>query len=72
MGLQWLKYLRDEVGNDEGIEEIEVKIEYEDGTKKKWIFVGDNEPIFEDGEDEEDEEDEDESSEDEGLEDEDQ
>jgi len=58
MGLKWLKYLRDEVGDDDGIEEVEVKLEYRDGTKKKWTFVGDNEPILEDGEDEVDDEDE--------------
>ncbi|MDF2682481.1 MAG: hypothetical protein K0R47_3671 [Brevibacillus sp.] len=59
MGLNWLRYLNEEVGDDEGIEEVEVKIEYRDGMKKKWTFVGDNEPIFEDGEDEEDDEDDD-------------
>lgn len=68
MGQKWLRYLREEVGNDEGIEEIEVKLEYRDGAKKKLIFVGDNDPIIEDGEDEDDEED----DEDEGSEDEDQ
>ncbi|MDR7317304.1 MULTISPECIES: DNA primase [Brevibacillus] len=58
MGLKWLKYLKDEVvGAEDGIEEVEVKIEYRDGTKRKWTFVGDNEPIIEDGEDEEDDED---------------
>ncbi|WP_301169170.1 DNA primase [Brevibacillus nitrificans] len=66
MGLKWLKYLKDEVvGADDGIEEVEVKIEYRDGTKRKWTFVGDNEPIIEDGEDEEDEEDDEDGSEDE-------
>lgn len=59
MGLKWLKYLRDAIGDEDGIEEVEVKLEYRDGTKKKWIFVGDDEPIVEDGEDEDDEEDED-------------
>ncbi|MFD2371199.1 hypothetical protein ACFSO0_14850 [Brevibacillus sp. GCM10020057] len=60
MGGKWLKYLRDTVGDDEGIEEVEVKLEYRDGTKKKWIFVGDNEPVLEDGEDEAEDEDEEE------------
>ncbi|MED4581941.1 DNA primase [Brevibacillus choshinensis] len=68
MGLNWLRYFEDEVGDDDGIEEVEVKIEYRDGTKKKWTFLGDNDPIYEDGEDEEDDEDEDED----GSEDEDQ
>ncbi|WP_289136619.1 DNA primase [uncultured Brevibacillus sp.] len=55
MGLNWLKYLQNEVGDDGEIEEIEVKIEYEDGTKKKWIFTGDQDPVYEDGEDEDEE-----------------
>ena len=63
MGLNWLKYLQNEVGDDGDIEEIEVKIEYEDGTKKKWIFTGDQDPVYEDGEDEDDS-DEDDSEED--------
>ncbi|MGN7470334.1 DNA primase [Brevibacillus sp. SAFN-007a] len=62
--MDWLKYLRDAVGEDEEIEEIEVKVEYEDGTKKKWIFSRNADPVLEDNdevdeEDEEDEEDED-------------
>ncbi|MFP3389810.1 DNA primase [Brevibacillus sp. SIMBA_040] len=64
MGLNWLKYLQNEVGDDDEIEEIEVKIEYEDGTKKKWIFTGDQDPVYEDGEDEDDEDEEGESEED--------
>lgn len=70
MGLNWLKYLQNEVGDDDDIEEIEVKIEYEDGTKKKWIFTGDQDPVYEDGEDEdEDEEDEEGDSEEDDSED---
>lgn len=64
MGLNWLKYLQNEVGEDDEIEEIEVKIEYEDGTKKKWIFTGDQDPVYEDGEDEDEEGEEGDSEED--------
>ncbi|MGZ0049859.1 hypothetical protein [Brevibacillus gelatini] len=53
--MDWLRYLRDAVGEDDGIEEIEVKVEYEDGTKKKWIFSKNQAPFLEDDEDEEDE-----------------
>lgn len=56
MGLNWLKYLEKHVGDEEEIEEIEVKVEYEDGTKRKWIFTSNQDPVYEDGEDEEDEE----------------
>ncbi|GIO06361.1 hypothetical protein J31TS6_23890 [Brevibacillus reuszeri] len=70
MGLNWLKYLQNEVGDDDDIEEIEVKIEYEDGTKKKWIFTGDQDPVYEDGEDEDEEGDsEEDDSEEDGSED---
>ncbi|MGG4496874.1 DNA primase [Brevibacillus reuszeri] len=58
MGLNWLKYLQQHVGDDDDIEEVEVKVEYEDGTKKKWIFTDSQDPVYEDDEDEEDEEDE--------------
>ncbi|WP_198159974.1 hypothetical protein [Brevibacillus parabrevis] len=56
--MDWLRYLRDAVGEEEDIEEIEVKVEYEDGTKKKWIFSRNQDPVLEDNDDE-DEEDED-------------
>lgn len=47
---EWLEQLREALG--EGAEEMEVKIEYEDGTTKK-LYFGNND------DDEEDEEDED-------------
>lgn len=57
MGLNWLKYLQQHVGDDDDIEEIEVKVEYEDGTKKKWIFTGSQDPVYEDGEDDDEDDD---------------
>ncbi|MGG4439564.1 DNA primase [Brevibacillus fortis] len=56
---EWLEQLRDAIG--EGAEELEVKIEYEDGTTKKLYF----------GSNQEDDEDEDEESDDEESDDED-
>ncbi|WNC12661.1 hypothetical protein [Brevibacillus brevis] len=55
MGLKWLKYLREKVGDDDEIVEIKVKVEYRDGRKRKYIFAGNNPPVVEDDIDEEDE-----------------
>ncbi|MFS0563928.1 DNA primase [Brevibacillus invocatus] len=61
MGNDWLRQLRQIIEDDDDIEELEVKVEYEDGRKKKWIFTGDARPVLEDNDDEEDD-DEDEDS----------
>ncbi|MCC8437027.1 DNA primase [Brevibacillus sp. M2.1A] len=65
---EWLEQLRQALG--EGAEEMEVKIEYEDGTTKK-LYFGNNDDDEDDEEDEDEDEDyagedsEDEDSEDE-------
>jgi hypothetical protein len=62
MGQKWLDYLKKHVGDDGNIEELEVKIEYRDGSKRKWIFASGQEPVLE--EDDDDDEDEDDDDED--------
>ncbi|NRR20897.1 MULTISPECIES: hypothetical protein [Brevibacillus] len=59
---EWLEQLREALG--EGAEEMEVKIEYEDGTTKK-LYFGTND----DDDDDEDEENEDYAEEDSDAED---
>ncbi|MED1785323.1 DNA primase [Brevibacillus fortis] len=68
---EWLEQLRDAIG--EGAEELEVKIEYEDGTTKKLYFGSNQEDDEDEDEDEEsdDEESDDEESDDEESDDED-
>lgn len=63
MGNRWLEQLRNILDDDDDIEEVEVKVEYEDGGKRKWLFRGDEDPVLEDN-DEEDDEDEEEDEED--------
>ncbi|CAM3254364.1 DNA primase [Brevibacillus invocatus] len=64
MGNDWLRQLRQIIEDDDDIEELEVKVEYEDGRKKKWIFTGDARPVLEDNDDEEDDEDDEDDDED--------
>ena len=71
MGNDWLRQLRHIIEDDDDIEELEVKVEYEDGRKKKWIFTGDARPVLEDNDDEEDDEDDDEDEDSDGSDDED-
>ena len=59
MGNDWLRQLRQIIEDDDDIEELEVKVEYEVGRKKKWIFVGGARPVLEDNDDEEDDDDDD-------------
>lgn len=59
MGNDWLRQLRNIIREDDDIEEMEVKVEYEDGRKKKWIFTDDESPVLEDNDDEDDDDDED-------------
>lgn len=63
MGNNWLLRLRQIVEGDEEIEEMEVKVEYEDGSKRKWTFAEDGVLIEEDIDEEDDEDDEDEGDE---------
>ncbi|WP_400163349.1 DNA primase [Brevibacillus sp. TJ4] len=58
MGNNWLLRLRQIVEGDEEIEEMEVKVEYEDGSKRKWTFAEDGVLIEEDIDEEDDEDDE--------------
>ncbi|WP_429844264.1 DNA primase [Brevibacillus sp. FIR094] len=52
---EWLEQLREAIG--EGAEELEVKIEYEDGTTKK-LYFGNNDEEDEDEDDDEESDDE--------------
>ncbi|WP_158264016.1 DNA primase [Brevibacillus fortis] len=65
---EWLEQLRDAIG--EGAEELEVKIEYEDGTTKK-LYFGSNQEDDEDEDEESDDEESDDEDEDEESDDED-
>lgn len=64
MGNDWLRQLRQIIEDDDDIEELEVKVEYEDGRKKKWIFTDDASPVLEDNDDEEDDDDDEEDDDD--------